>query len=142
MKFSHDKPPMLDLILQRGMEPDLNRTCYTFGDVLYIPEKIQPEQLPPEFIAHEETHTKQQGNDPQKWWNRYLLDQYFRIEQEAEACAVQYLFFKHRVNHDRNAGARFLFQLAGQLAGPTYGRVVNQVAAQRMIQQYAGKLRI
>lgn len=140
MKISYEKPPMLDMIIAAGMRPIVEKTCFTYGDTLYNPGKLP--NLPPEYMRHEETHSVQQGKSPDGWWQRYLVDPYFRIDQEAEAFAVQYLFYKTYINRDRNAGARALFQLAGLLASPTYGSIIGHQAAQRMIQSYAGKVRV
>lgn len=139
MKISYELPPMLDKIRAAGMNPVVEKTCFTYGDTLYNPGKLT---VPEDYMRHEECHTVQQGADPDGWWMRYFKDPYFRIDQEAEAFAVQYLFFRKFVNHDRNIGARFLFRLADLLASPTYGSILRHQAAQRIIMQYAAKIRI
>lgn len=87
-------------------------------------------------------NSKRVAENVKGWWDRYCQDQYFRIDQEAEAFAIQYLYYRKYINHDRNASAKFLYQLAAFLAGPTYGKVIGQVTAQRMIQSLAGKIKI
>jgi hypothetical protein len=139
MKMSHDLPPMLDAIRANGMDPVVEKTCFTYGDVIYNPGKLN---VPPDMFAHEETHSFQQGGNPAGWWSRYLTDQWFRIDQEVEAFAVQYVWYGQHVSHDRNARARFLFKLSALLAAPTYGSVIGSIAAQRMIQAAAGKVRL
>ena len=139
MKILIEKPPMLDMILQHGMNPVIDKTCFTYGDVLYNPGNLS---VPADMMAHEETHRLQQGENPDGWWSRYLSDQWFRIDQECEAFAVQYVYFGQHVSHDRNVRARFLFRLSLMLASPTYGSVITSTAAQRMIQAVAGKVKL
>lgn len=178
MKMSYELPPMLDQIRAAGMNPVVEKTCFTYGDTLYNPGRLA---VPEHYMRHEECHTVQQAprnlqahNDDcsihstafrgieligcnctaaktnailtneaaDRWWARYLVDPYFRIDQEAEAFAVQYVFFKNYVNKDRNVAARFLFQLGGLLSSPTYGKIISGTAAQRMIQAAASKVRI
>lgn len=136
MKIVHDVPPMLQAIQDAGMAPRLEYAAFCYGDELYIPGKWEPSE---ELLRHEAEHSEQQRNTEggkDAWWERYIDDQYFRIEQEAQAYACQYDLYRTRVT-DRNAQARYLFQLAGQLSGPMYGNVIPQGAAQKLIRDKA-----
>lgn len=141
MRMSFEKPPVYDLIVSRWhINPE--RTVFTYGDILFNPSRLNIDEP---LMAHEQTHAAQQNwnaKDAANWWARYLEDPYFRIDQEAEAYAIQYLFFRKYVNHDRNQAARFLYQLASSLSGPTYGNVIGQMEAQRLIQKYAAKVHV
>lgn len=139
MKIIHDVPPILDAIIAAGMHPH-SGTLFAYGDELYIPSGLTP---PPEILAHEKIHQKQQmsygsvesdgaieGRDA--WWGRYLADPLFRIQQEAEAYAEQYRHYC-KIVKDRNAHARYMFYVAGQLSGPMYGGIINHGAATKLI---------
>lgn len=102
---------------------------YTYGDVIYNPSNIS---IPEHLIVHESTHCEQQGNDPDAWWGRYLIDSYFRIEQETEAYARQFAFICRKVK-DRNQRHRICLDLARILAGPIYGNVIGQMSAYQKI---------
>jgi hypothetical protein len=128
MKIVHDNPPILESILAMGMIPTPT-TVYTYGDTLYNPSG---QDIPDHLLHHEETHEKQQGADPDAWWDRYLQDQYFRIEQETEAYARQFAFICRTVK-DRNRRHKILFDIARILAGPIYGNVIGTDAAMRAI---------
>lgn len=124
MKIVNEKPPIYNKILNSGMHPH-EGVIYTYGDTIYNPSGTE---ISDHLLEHEEVHHKQQGSDPGKWWDRYLNDQYFRIEQEAEAYAHQYDYLCKRIK-DRNQRARILFDLARILSSSLYGSVIGQVSA-------------
>jgi hypothetical protein len=129
MKIVKDLPPIYDQILINGMKPDPNTTVFTYGDTLYVPSGREVE---PHLMAHEETHSKQQGANPDGWWSRYMDDQYFRIAQESEAYAAQYDHICKNVK-DRNYRNKVLQDFGRVLASPLYGKVVGQIVAVKMI---------
>lgn len=95
--------------------------------------------LTPDLIVHEETHGEQQDMHPDVakiWWERYLHDPEFRVEQEAEAYGAQYRFIC-RQKKDRNARTRWLNTLANALSGPMYGNVCSYAEAIEKIRTYA-----
>ena len=132
MKIINEYPPIYDAILSAGMHPNPS-TIYAYGDAIYAPH-VDP--VPPDLIAHESAHCRQQGNDPDGWWSRYLDDPYFRIDQEAEAYAAQYDYVCQHMVKDRNARARFLQRLAGSLSSPIYGSVITQSSALEAIRNF------
>lgn len=139
MKILEERPPIWDQVISRwNINPE--STVFTFGDTLYNPGK---NPIPEHLMRHEETHSVQQGHTDEgaaKWWVRYLDDPHFRIDQEAEAFAVQYLYFCNNVSHDRNQQARFLFEMAARLSSPTYGSVIGSTDATKMIKDYAKEI--
>ena len=109
MKIKVENPPMLESILAAGMIPNLQTTIFTYGDTIYNPGD---NELPDHLIEHEDTHSKQQGDDPDAWWLRYVNDPYFRLQQEIEAYVNQYKFICKQVT-DRNK--RFLILVCGNI---------------------------
>lgn len=128
MKILNEKPPIYDAIIQNGMQPHAG-VIYTYKDTIYNPSGAD---IPDHLIVHEETHSRQQGDNPDNWWGRYLTDQYFRIEQESEAYARQFAFICNKVK-DRNQRNRILLDLALVLSGPIYGNVISQQNAMKII---------
>lgn len=133
MKIINAVPPIFDAIVQAGMQPH-GHVLYTYGDELYIPSGLTPSD---EIMAHEKWHSKQQlgiegGRDA--WWERYLEDPYFRMQQEAEAYAVQYNAYCNKVQ-DRNHRARYLHAIALQLSSPLYGKIISHSAATKLIRE-------
>ncbi len=124
MTIVHESPPMLDRIREAGMNPDLATTVFTYGYLLYNPGE---NRLSADLMAHELTHAKQQteyAGGPDAWWDRYLTDIDFRIEQELEAYRAQFQFFVSRHRNIRKQ-AFFLNAIAQDFSGPLYGNVIS-----------------
>ena len=130
MKILNEKPPIFEEIHAAGMAPTDN-AIYAYGDTIYNPGG---REIPDHTIAHEETHCRQQGDNPDAWWGRYLDDQYFRIDQEAEAYAVQFKFICQKIK-DRNQRDKILHDMARVLSSPTYGSVIGAQAAYSLIKE-------
>lgn len=128
MKIKNELPPIYEDIISAGMAPT-DGAIYAYGDTIYNPSGGM---IPDHTIAHEETHGRQQGDDVDGWWARYLDDQYFRIEQECEAYAYQFKFFCQTVK-DRNQRDKILRNMATILSSPTYGKVIGSGMAYEMI---------
>lgn len=110
------------------------KVFFTYGDVIY---NVGNAHITPGVIRHEETHRDQQGNiqgGPAEWWRRYLVDDEFRMDQEAEAYATQYKFLCQQ-NRDKNWQFKALTELARMMASPMYGAMVTRSQAMTMIKQ-------
>lgn len=133
MRTSIEKPPIWEEANAFFRLEELKLgTIFTYGDTIYNPFNVE---LTQDLIVHEEVHMAQQNNDPtvaKLWWQRYMADPAFRLQQEVEAYGAQYRFICWTVK-DRNAQARQLFQLAGFLSGPMYGSVTSQREAMSAI---------
>lgn len=146
MKIVIDKPPIYDAIVANGMHPHA-RTIFTYGDTIYNPGNVD---IVDHLIEHEQTHYDQQmrplapqdrttshmADAADAWWGRYLIDPYFRIEQEVEAYANQYAYICATVR-DRNRRHKILWDLATSLSGPMYGSVISHFDAMHMIKTKA-----
>ena len=67
-----------------------------------------------------------------EWWERYLTDPAWRIEQELPAHKREYQAFCE-MRKDRNARARYLRGLAERISGPLYGNAISFNQARRWI---------
>lgn len=127
MKIVNEFPPAFDKINNIF---SLNKdVIYTFGDTIYNPGNCN---ITPDVEAHEEVHQKQQGDNPTLWWNRYLEDPLFRLNQELEAYQRQYEFFCS-VHKDKNRRFKFLHQLATVCSSGIYGNMIRPNEAMRRI---------
>lgn len=89
--------------------------------------------MPDSFLlSHEAVHVKQQDGNPDAWWERYFVDVEWRVEQELAAYREQYRTFKI-LRTDRNERARYAVGLAGFMAGPLYGKVIDFSRAFKII---------
>lgn len=136
MSMCFQKPPVYKTILEH-FAINVSTTLFTFADVIYNPATAE---VPDDYIHHEEVHAEQQGHNNEgagRWWARYFSDPYFRIDQEAKAYATQYDWWckngPKKYRNNREERTRKLDNLASTLAGPTYGNVINKLAAKKMI---------
>ena len=111
MKQIIDYPPNIKQIKEVfPILPESMLFCY--GDVIYNPNG---QELADHIQIHELTHSDQQQEKPEEWWNKYLQDDKFRLKQELSAYQRQYQFAKNFIK-DRNELARFLWKLANDLS--------------------------
>lgn len=127
MKISRDTFRFYDECVSKfGVDIDKN-VVFTYGDTIHARCYISDD-----LYVHEETHSKQQeeiGKD--MWWRMYLSNPDFRLRQEAEAYRNQYRFFK---TNDRERNAKFLYKIATDLSGRTYGNICTFAEAKKLIQ--------
>lgn len=131
MKIVVGLPPVYGRIVEvLGTPPPT--VIFTWADTIYAPSGDAT--VTPDLEAHELVHQRQQEavGGPEVWWDRYLAEPAWRAQQELEAYRIHYAFMRQRIR-DRNALARFRASIAGSLAGPIYGRVMDFQTAYREI---------
>lgn len=103
------------------------RAVFAYGDAIYAPTGRQPT---PDMVAHEETHLRQQADSggAVAWWDRYLADRAFRLEQEVEAYRAQIASCVGR--ELRRAVSR---HCVASLAKPMYGNLVSSAEAKKLL---------
>lgn len=127
MKIVHEYPPNIEKI--RAVFTLTDNVVFTYGDTLFNPNRGEISQP---LMRHEETHCKQQGDNPEAWWERYLGDAQWRVQQEIAAYRAQYKAAK-KLYHDRERRHAYLSRLASDLSGPIYGNVIGFTAARTAI---------
>lgn len=120
MQIIEQYPPVYERILKAGMKPGDN-VIYTYGENIYNPNKLN---IPDYLLVHEGVHAEQQGDDPDKWWDRYLKDTKFRLDQELEAYGKQLSFICKHIK-DRNKRDFYLRDIATFLSSDIYGKMVS-----------------
>lgn len=135
VKIKTEKPPVYDAVTKAfGREPVT--AIFTYGDTIYNPGKFP---LPDHIIEHEKVHMPQQLNypgGPDAWWERYLQDPEFRLDQEARAYGRQYGFCCQK-GISRPQRRALLKGLAKILAGQLYNSVVSLDTAKELIEKYS-----
>jgi len=128
MKILHRYPPNIEKI--REVFTLHSGIIFTYGDTIFNPDKGLIDEA---LLAHESTHSRQQGKDPEAWWNRYLTDTKFRTEQELEAYRNQY---KYAVEHyTRQMRKQLLKTISKDLASAMYGNIMTREEAREAIQK-------
>lgn len=125
MRILNKYPPNYKQIV-RTFDLSGKKVVFTYGDTIYNPGK---HHIPPDLMIHEEVHAKQQGDEPGKWWERYLIDPVFRVLQETEAYHAQYKFVDS-MPVPKRVVKNFLTQLAMDLSGPMYGNLMSCAEAE------------
>ena len=130
MKVVNKFPPNYEAICARFNIRGRRDVVFTYGDTLYAPNGGN---IPGDLMAHEETHSyQQQEYGVEEWWERYLDDSEFRLNQELEAYRVQYQWcLQHMGRQERRAALKFY---ADSLSGPIYGRLISFDRAKELIQ--------
>ena len=108
---------------------DLEDVLFAYGDTIYYSKF----DLSYGLVAHETTHLLQQekiGRD--EWWERYLKDKKFMLDQEIEAYRNQYRAY--RLNDQMDAES-LLDKIAGDLSGKLYGKIIDFETAKKLIKQ-------
>lgn len=129
MKTSKELPPNYEMIKLAFPKCEESKAVFCYGDTLHNPFGIN---ITADLIYHEAIHTKQQGNDPARWWQTYCLDKEFRFSQELEAFQGQYRFVKRSVK-DREMLNWFLNKLATSLSSELYGSLCEHSDARKYI---------
>lgn len=140
MKISPTFPPNFELIKAAFPAVVDSGSIFCYGDTIFNPYE---RTITPDLECHEMVHQKQQGDFPDAWWNRYIVDQAFRLEQEIEAYGLQYLFVKQLLQEDQSVRGKaklldwFRGKFVEALSGETYGRMISYQEADSKLRHYA-----
>ena len=124
-------PPPNMRAIEKAFGPIPKSVIFAFGDVIYNPGNCK---IQPAIIAHEQKHGSRQGPsdyDVLAWWDRYIADPAFRLEEEVPAHQAEYKAFCKR--HGGAARTNYLNLCAQKLASPLYGNLVTVAEARHMI---------
>jgi len=138
MKQKKEYPPNYQEIVDTfGVPP--THVIYCYGDTIYNPSG---KEITPDLEIHEDTHRKQQGTAPDLWWNKYLADPQFRLDQEIEAYGEQYIFACKLID-EIHGGAKMkkwaLESMTTALSGSIYGGIIDYSKAETAIRKYGNR---
>lgn len=121
-------PPNYDKIAKTFDIKDKPGIVFTYGDKLFVPSG---NRIDVHLLEHEEVHAKQQKQmGIEKWWERYLEDPGFRLQQEVDAYRIQY---KSMANLSVRERVGYLDHIANDLSGPMYGSLMTKEEARFII---------
>lgn len=106
---------------------------FAYGGQIYAPGGRRPS---PALQAHESVHCERQGTRPEHWWELYLTDPVFRLEEELLAHRAEYRAYCAR-HANRAKQAQALEGIARKLAAPLYGGLISPEDARRAILESA-----
>ncbi len=128
MKVVNAYPPNIEEI-RRSFNIEGKSVVFTYGDTLYAPNSSE---ISPDLMVHEETHAEQQSHiGTYVWWDRYITNPAFRLDQELEAYRNQYQWaVENLTRHYRRA---LLKRIAEDLSSDLYGNVIDTEEAIKLI---------
>lgn len=130
MKIVKAYPPNYDRICD--VLPDVRlkpSIIFTYGDTVYVPSGVT---LNDHLIAHEQVHVERQlamGVD--NWWEEYLANPRFRLEEELAAYRGQYSLLLEK--YPRHIRKDILKNISKHLSGAMYGKIVDKDHARQLI---------
>lgn len=102
---------------------------FTYGGTIYNPSGTPLDEA---FLAHENTHVEEQRVvGAEAWWERYLDQPEYRLEQELLAYQVQYKYAVQ--NYSRADRRRLLAHISKDLSGAMYGKLITRQEASDLI---------
>lgn len=135
----HDRPPVWDRCIAKfGAAAIVGRpVIFSWGSRIYNPTGTS---ICRELAAHEAEHGRRQLafahaaglNDEDgvaMWWERYLEDRLFRLDEEIYAHHVEYVAYRKR----HGARPADLRMIAHRLSGPLYGNLLTFAQAKHAI---------
>lgn len=134
----HERPPNFDAIAAAfPFVKDRKGVLFTYWPAVYNPDRVH---ISPWLAEHEATHVEQQrAIGAPAWWERYLVDKAFRLEEEAAAMVAEYLAFcASTPAPNRARRAEFIDVLASKLSSLVYGYMIRKKDAKRMFKQRIG----
>lgn len=136
MPIIEDYPPNYDKI--KAVFPDLEASLplFCYNGSIYNPFKVK---VYPDLHVHERVHVLQQGDNTEGWYDKYLSDLQFRLDQEIEAYGVQYKFLSGTLPSKILKQA--LHGISTSLAGPLYGNLLTYNQAESKVRHFAKELK-
>lgn len=140
METSREKPPLFDEIVAVFWGAAGPGVIFCWGNTMHVPRPVLA-AVPPELVAHETVHCLRQGNDPEGWWRRYLVDEKFRLDEEFPAHCAEFralcTMHRHKWVSARSMHRVFARRIAEKLASPLYGDMISIADAKALILESA-----
>ncbi len=123
-------PPVYPRLVDKFHIGGNRGVIFSWGDKIFNPYRVE---IPDHLIYHEAVHgTRQTSLGIEKWWEKYIKDEDFRLIEEALAHAAEYKALVGP-NSSRPVRRRTLVQVAKRLSGPLYGHMTTPKEAKKLI---------
>jgi hypothetical protein len=132
MRVVDGRPPNFESIVAVFPGAKHPGVIFTFGGTIYAPGF---KDLPVVLRAHEGVHFSRQtatGMTPDRWWDRYLVDVEYRLDEELKAHRAEYRSYCD-LTKSREDRIRYLHTVGAKLAAPLYGAIITAAEARRRI---------
>lgn len=127
-------PPNIDAIAKVFPLARRKQTIvFAYEDAIFNPWSID---LPIWIRMHEGEHGARQMGHPEEWWERYLTDKQFRLQEELFAHAAE-LKSRSEALPSRQQRRAALADIAGKISGALYDNMINDRTARVMLKSMA-----
>lgn len=146
MRILETLPPNWQKIKKTFPRAKDEQAVFCYGEVVHNPFGAT---ITRDLEVHEAVHSRQQGENPDVWWDKYTSDQKFRVEQEIEAYGLQLFHLKTTQILKKDERGRevklylparvtnwYLEKIAQTLSGPLYGNVIDYHKAHTRIRHF------
>lgn len=123
------RPPNFEDIVAVFPQASDPGVIFAYDGRIYAPGA---KRVSPEIQEHESVHIARQAGAAKTWWDRYLADATFRLEEELEAHRVEYCGYCRRHSNRVKQGTALL-HIATKLSSPLYGSLVSVAEAKTAI---------
>lgn len=123
------RPPNFEAIVAVFPGAAQPGVIFAYGDKIYAPGGRRPT---PALQAHEIVHCERQGGRPEHWWELYLTNPVFRLDEELLAHRAEYRAYCAR-HGNRAKQEAALAGIAAKLAAPLYGNLITPDDARKAI---------
>jgi len=134
MNIIHERPPNFDALVAAGF-PIVNKPIlFAWGDIIYNPGKVI---VPLPLQLHEAMHGERQlahSEGIEGWWQQYVYDDAFRLEEEVLAHQVEYRSWYGGCGN-RHQRRNALKAVAKKLSAPLYGRMISPHKARLILRE-------
>lgn len=127
------RPPNFNKIISVFPAGAKNSTIFAYSPYIYVSGK--PE-LSPALNAHENVHISRQEiytGGAEAWWDRYLTDKNFRLEEELIAHCAEYDYLMKFGSRSERRNA--LKVVSARLSGPLYHLGLSPKQAAKLIEE-------
>lgn len=105
---------------------------FAYAPAIYNPHSVT---LMSYIIDHERVHIARQGDAPGAWWDRYIADQAFRLEEELVAHVAEIRSYVSTHADNRNSAGYWLMMCAQRISSKVYGRMIGYMAALELLRK-------
>ena len=126
-----EKPPNYDAICEAFPRAKLRHVIFAYFPHIYMPDGGS---LDIAVRCHEEVHLQRQSFlGPEAWWNKYINDPAFRLDEEIVAHIAEADKLLEREGANRRNRKRIAAIVGLRLANPLYKYDIKVKAAEKVI---------
>lgn len=132
MIIKNERPPIWDKAIAKFKFNPYAPVVFAWGDFIYNPNGAG---IAAHLDVHESIHGLQQKamGGPEIWWERYLADPAFRLEQEIEAYGTQARYLRTMMSNKKKR-YDIMHKITFDLSSSLYGNLLTFEEAHKAIE--------